>query len=135
MGWWSERSKRKEEPVTRFVKALEASGAPELLQIKSEELNGRTQTGTSGSLLAWQELSWDKQHSSERAKRLRVEASAAGVNVSVSRLAGGFSNPEIYYKGSKPFMSLTLKEKIEIGTRIAEHILPPSASNSVSAQV
>lgn len=135
MGWFSEVFKRSEEPVMRFVKALEASGAPELLQIKSEELNGRTHTGTSGSWLAWQELSWDKQHSSERAKRLRVEVSAAGVNVSVSRLAGGFSNLEIYYKGSKPFVKLTLKDKIEIGTHIAEPILPLPTSNSTSVKV
>ncbi|TSC89337.1 MAG: hypothetical protein G01um10145_494 [Microgenomates group bacterium Gr01-1014_5] len=71
-----ERFRRKEEPVMQFVRVLEASGAPELLQLKSEEISGRTHTGTSGQWLAWQELSWDKQHSSERAKRLRVEASA-----------------------------------------------------------
>ncbi len=134
MGWLSERFKKKEEPVMRFVKALEASGAPELLQLKSEELIGRTHSGTTGQWLAWQELSWAREHSTDRAKRLRVEASAAGINVSISRLSGGFSNLEIYYEGSKPFAQLTLKEKIDIGTRLSELILPP-ASNSTPAKV
>lgn len=129
-----ERFRRKEEPVMQFVRVLEASGAPELLQLKSEEISGRTHTGTSGQWLAWQELSWDKQHSSERAKRLRVEASAAGINVSISRLSGGFSNLETYYQGSKPFAKLLLKEKIDIGERLAEPILPP-ASNYTTAKV
>lgn len=134
MGWF-EVFKRKEEPVMQFVRVLEVSGASALLQLKAEELIGRTHSGTTGQWLAWQELSWAREHSTDRAKRLRVEACASGINIGVSQTGNSFSNLDTLYHGAKPFKDLTLKEKIEMGTRFAEPISQTPASNSSSTKV
>lgn len=126
---------KKEIPGREHLRLLEEAGSLALLQQASEDLNGRIHTDSSRQF-AYQELSWARQHSTDKAKKIRVFAALGAVKVYVSRsVIDDFLNLDAVYEGSKPFQKLTLKEQIEQATRLAEPILKVETSNSPTALV
>lgn len=128
--------KKKQTPGEQLMRDLEATGAPQLLAKKEEELKGGVRKH-SDSMSAWLELNWPKRDPASKANKLRVETDKFNTKVLISREGSEtlVALGTVYDASKKPYADLTLADKINVGANLAQATPPSSASISNSSKV